>query len=105
MYFHNPAGIPCVESCSQISQTRHHTTTKNIYSSRRVAAETGNVETVNAYLQFCSQTWGFSLSAFERPYILCCQALLLRFSSQVQLSNLLQSFLIVFRLGLSLKNK
>ncbi|CAL6031390.1 Hypothetical_protein [Hexamita inflata] len=34
IYFHNPAGIPRVESCGQISQTKHQTTTEIIYSSK-----------------------------------------------------------------------
>ncbi|CAL6015660.1 Hypothetical_protein [Hexamita inflata] len=42
----------------------------------------------------------FSLSASERPQASFCQAPFLRYSSQVQLSNLLQSFSSRFQAGL-----
>ncbi|CAL6057834.1 Hypothetical_protein [Hexamita inflata] len=42
----------------------------------------------------------FTLSASERPQASFCQALFLRYSSQVQLSNLLQSFSSRFQAGL-----
>ncbi|CAL6074808.1 Hypothetical_protein [Hexamita inflata] len=48
---------------------------------------------------FCVSCVPYNNPTSERPQASFCQALFLRYSSQVQLSNLLQSFFLIFRLG------